>query len=327
MQRFGSFLWSGDVSSTWETLQTHLPVALNTGLTGIPYWGTDMGGFVPTKELTAELYVRWFQFGAFCPLFRSHGRAWRLRLPWGWNTGEIGPEEMSNPAAVLPDASQLHNPDVERICRKYLELRYRLLPYLYSAIRECTQTGMPVMRALWLHYPEDPLAIARSDEYLWGPNMLVAPVVEKRATERKIYLPRGDWHDFWTGERLTGGREVARAVDLETIPLYVRAGSILPLGPVRQYVDENIDEPIALTVYPGADGSFRLYEDDGRTFDYRRGAWMGVDIKWQDSSRTLSLDLVNGSRMLPPTPRKFRIVSSQTERTIEFAGPHIEMRS
>ena len=124
---------------------------------------------MPTKEFTAELYLRWFQFGAFCTLFRSHGRTWKLRLPWGWNTGEPGPIEINNyNGAAVPDASQLHNPQVEPICRKYLELRYRMLPYLYSAVRECATTAMPVMRALWLHYPDDPKAVARGDQYLWG---------------------------------------------------------------------------------------------------------------------------------------------------------------
>ncbi|HEX7139116.1 MAG TPA: TIM-barrel domain-containing protein, partial [Vicinamibacterales bacterium] len=128
MQRYGAFLWSGDVFSTWETLATHVPVAVNTGLSGIPYWGTDVGGFVPTKEFTGELYVRWFQFGAFCPLFRAHGRTWKLRLPWGWNTGGLEPDEVlaTTAGAANPDASELHNAAVEPVCRKYLELRSRL---------------------------------------------------------------------------------------------------------------------------------------------------------------------------------------------------------
>ncbi len=181
MQRFASFLWSGDVYSTWETLKTQVAIGINTSLSGIPYWGTDIGGFVPTSEFTAELYLRWFQFGAFCTLFRSHGRTWKLRLPWGWNTGDPGPDEIRNyDGAAVPDAGQLHNPQVEPICRKYLELRYRMLPYLYSTVHECATTGMPVMRALWLHYPDDPVAVARADEYLWGRHILVAPVVEKR---------------------------------------------------------------------------------------------------------------------------------------------------
>ncbi len=136
MQRYGAFLWSGDVDSSWETLKTHVPVAINTSLTGIPYWGTDTGGFVPTSDLTGELYVRWFQFSAFCPLFRSHGRTWKLRLPWGWNTGELGPNEIRGYGyARNPGVEELHNAAVEPICRKYLELRYQLLPYLYSVVR------------------------------------------------------------------------------------------------------------------------------------------------------------------------------------------------
>ena len=260
MQRYGSFLWSGDVYSTWETLKTHIPVALSTALSGIPYWGTDIGGFVPTPEFTAELYLRWFQFGAFCPLFRCHGRTWKLRLPWGWNTGDPGPVEINNyKGAAIPDSSQLHNARVEPICRKYLELRYRMLPYLYSTVRECTKTGMPIMRPLWLHFPNDPKSVGCEHEYLWGNSMLVAPVIEKGATSRRVYLPPATWYDFWTGERLEGGREIDRTVDLETMPLYVRAGSILPLGPVKQYVDEKVEVPLTLSIFPGADASFLLY--------------------------------------------------------------------
>jgi alpha-glucosidase/alpha-D-xyloside xylohydrolase len=328
MQRYGAFLWSGDVYSTWETLKTHVPVAVNTSLTGVPYWGTDIGGFVPTKELTGELYVRWFQFGAFCPLFRSHGRTWKLRLPFGWNTGDPGPVEIQGygGGAATPDASELHNAAVEPICRKYLELRYRLMPYVYSAVRECTLSGMPIMRALWLHYPDDPAAVARGDQYLWGRDMLVAPVVEKGATSRKLYLPRGGWFDFWTNERLEGGREIDRKVDLETTPLYVRAGAILPLGPLKQYVDEPSDEPLAIQIHPGADGSFLLYEDDGRSFDYRKGAWMGIQMAWTDRRRVLTLRLAPGSRMLPPARRNLSVsLAGQASRPVQFEGRPVEV--
>ena len=321
MQRYASFLWSGDVYSTWETLKVQVPIGVNTGLTGIPYWGTDIGGFVPTKEFTAELYLRWFQFGAFCPLFRCHGRAWKLRLPWGWNTGEPGPIEITNyGGAAIPDASQLHNAEVEPICRKYLELRYRMLPYLYSAVRECATTGMPIMRALWLHYPDDAKAVACGDQYLWGRNLMVAPVVEKGATTRQVYLPRGGWHDFWTGERIEGGREISRAVDLETLPLYVRAGSIVPLGPVKQHTAEKVDQPCTISVYPGADSSFLLYEDDGRSFNYRKGEWMGVQIAWRDAQRTLTLRLADGSRMLAPVRRNFEVSLGQSRQSVIFDG-------
>jgi alpha-glucosidase (family GH31 glycosyl hydrolase) len=326
MQRYGSFLWSGDVYSTWETLKTHLPIAVNTGLSGVPYWGTDIGGFVPTKEFTAELFVRWFQFGAFCTLFRSHGRTWKLRLPWGWNTGDPGPVEIRNyGGAANPDASQLHNPQVEIICRKYLELRYRMLPYTYSAVRECTRTGMPVMRSLWLHYPDDAAAVARGDEYLWGRDLLVAPVVEQGATSRTVYLPSGDWWDFWTGERVKGGREIARAVDLETIPLYARAGAIMPMGPVKQFTDEKIEGPLAISVYAGADGSFSFYEDDGNSFNYRKGEWMGIEMRWNDARRVLKLELAEGSRMLAPGPREIEVKLGETVRNLRFEGKAAEV--
>jgi len=327
MQRYGSFLWSGDVYSTWETLRTHIPIAINTGLSGIPYWGTDIGGFVPTPEFTSELYVRWFQFGAFCTLFRAHGRTWKLRLPWGWNTGELGPIEIANYAgAGLPQPGDLHHAEVEPICRKYLELRYRLLPYLYSAVRECAKTGLPVMRALWLHYPDDPVAVARGDEYLWGRDLLVAPVVEKGATSRRLYLPRGVWYDFWTGERVEGGRELTRPVDLETMPLYVRGGAILPLGPVKQYADEPVAAPLEITVYPGADGVFFLYEDDGRSFDYRRGEWMGVELAWNDTRRVLALRLARGSRMLSPGRRDFIVKFGQSAHPVTFEGHAVKLK-
>jgi alpha-glucosidase/alpha-D-xyloside xylohydrolase len=330
MQRYAAFLWSGDVYSTWETLKTHVPVAINTGLTGIPYWGTDIGGFVPTKEYTGELHARWFQFGAFCPLFRAHGRTWHLRLPWGWDTGELGHNEIANytGGAANPDPGELRNPDVEPICRKYLELRYRLMPYLYSAVRETHETGLPIMRALWLHYPDDATAVARGDQYLWGRDMLVAPVVEKGATERQLYLPRGHWYDFWTEEKIEGGREVSKAVDLSTMPLYVRAGSIIPTGPAKQYVAEKAPGPLTLLVYPGADATFALYEDDGATFNYRRGEFMRIEMIWNDSRRSLTLRLAKGSRMLPPLKRNIevRLAGEKASRAIAFEGRPVEVR-
>jgi alpha-glucosidase (family GH31 glycosyl hydrolase) len=325
MQRYASFLWSGDVYSTWETLKTHIPVAMNTALSGIPYWGTDIGGFVPTTEFTAELYVRWFQFGAFCPLFRCHGRAWKLRLPWGWDTGDLGPTEINNySGAALPDASQLHDTRVEPICRKYLELRYRMLPYLYSTVREGTKTGMPIMRPLWLHFPNDSRSVECGDQYLWGKSLLVAPVVEKGATSRRVYLPPSTWYDFWSAERIDGGREIIRPIDLETLPLYVRAGSILPLGPVKQYADE-IDDPLTILIYPGADASFLLYEDDGISFNYRRGEWTGIEMTWNDKARTLELKLAAGSRMLSPQPQTFNVQLLGQTRSTTFNGKTISL--
>jgi alpha-glucosidase (family GH31 glycosyl hydrolase) len=326
MQRYGSFLWSGDVYSTWETLKTHVPIALNTALSGIPYWGTDIGGFVPTPEFTAELYVRWFQFGAFCPLFRCHGRTWKLRLPWGWNTGDPGPVEIRNyDGAAIPDSSRLHDTRIEPICRKYLELRYRMLPYLYSTVRECASTGMPIMRALWLHFPNDSRSVECSDQYMWGKNLLVAPVVEKGATARRVYLPPATWYDFWTGERIEGGREITRTVGLETMPLYVRAGSILPLGPVKQFVDEKVDGPLTISIYRGADASFLLYEDDGISFNHRKGEWTGIQMNWSDSNKMFNLKLASGSRLMPPERRTIELQMGGITKTVQFTGKPISI--
>ena len=324
VQRYGGLIWSGDVQSRWETLKTHVPVAINTGLSGLPYWGTDIGGFIPTVEYTGELYARWFQFAAFCPVFRSHGRNWHLHLPWCWDGGDGGPPETNN---FKPDPAELHNAEVEPICRKYLELRYRLMPYLYTAVRDCHDTGMPIMRALWLHHPDDAAAVARGDEYLWGRDILVAPVVEKGASSRRLYLPRGTWFDFWTEEHVDGSREIERAVDLATLPLYVRAGAILPMGPVKQYTDEPSDEPMTIAVYPGADGGSTWYEDDGHSFNYAKGEWMRVSMTWRDGPRRLSLRLVPGSRMLPPLSRPIdvRIAGSTKTTRVMFTGKPVSV--
>ena len=287
IQRWG-WLWSGDTFSTWKTLETQIMMGINAGLSGVPYWGTDIGGFVPTKEFTAELFVRWFQFGAFCPSFRCHGRTWQLRRPWGWNTGSYGASEMGpNAEAFLPKPEDLHNAAVEPICRKYLNTRSRLMPYLYSSTWETHKTGVPLIRSLGLAFPEDQTAWATADAYLFGPNLLVAPVFEQGATERKVYLPAGGWYDFWTAKRIEGGTTITVPAPLETIPLFVRTGSIVPTGPVKQYVAEHSTEPVRLTVYPGADGSFQLYDDDGLSFAYETGAFGVVNLKWDDATRTL----------------------------------------
>jgi alpha-glucosidase/alpha-D-xyloside xylohydrolase len=200
------------------------------------------------------------------------------------------------------------------------------MPYLYSAVRETTQTGLPVMRSLWFHYPDDPAAVARGDEYLWGRDMLVAPVVEKGATARTLYLPRGAWYDFWTNERQDGGREVTRPVDLATTPLYVRAGAIIPMGPVKQYTGEKVEAPLDISVYPGADGSFLHYEDDGASFSYRKGEWMGIQMAWKDASKSLTLRLAGGSKMLAPTRRDIRVKMGDASKTVVFDGHPLEVR-
>lgn len=297
LQRFG-WLWSGDTFSTWAALRAQIMVGINIGLTGIPYWGTDTGGFVPTAEYTPELFVRWFQFSAFCPSFRSHGRAWKLHLPWGWNLGTPGSKEVSGDwVAAWPREADLHRPDVEVICRKYLELRYQLLPYLYSVAAQTHSTGLPMIRALWLMYPQDQKALLIDDTYLWGDNFLVAPVHEKAATQRSIYLPPGIWWNYWSNQRIDGGQQISQAVALDALPLFVKAGSIVPFGPVKQHTGEVSDEPVTLRVYPGASGNFTWYDDDGSSFEYQKGKYMRVACEWNDTSRTLTLTRDSGGKL------------------------------
>jgi alpha-glucosidase/alpha-D-xyloside xylohydrolase len=316
LQRYG-WLWSGDINSDWKAFAAQIPVGLNTGLTGIPYWGTDTGGFVPTTEYTGELYVRWFQFSAFTPLFRSHGRTWKLHLPWGWNTGQTGPVEEK----AVPEEKELHNARVEPICKQYLDLRYQLLPYIYSAVREAHDTGMPIMRALWLHYPADPEAAKCADQYLWGRDILVAPVLEPGAASRRVYLPEGKWHDFWTGEVVTGGKEIERKVDLATLPLYVRAGAVIPMGPVKQYVTQPVGAPLTIRIYPGAGGSFVLYEDDGESFAYERGQFLRLAMQWDDGRRQLRLFRAPGSGIYGHAVRPIDIeLAGGAKKSVRFTG-------
>jgi alpha-glucosidase/alpha-D-xyloside xylohydrolase len=328
--RYGGWIWSGDVDSNWRALAAQVPVGINHSLSVSPYWGTDTGGFHPTPELTGELFVRWFQFSAFCPSFRSHGRAWQLHLPWGWSTEKTGPLEGAKP----PPPGELPNVQVEPICRQYLELRYRLLPYTYALARQACDTGLPLMRALWLHYPEDAAAAARGDEYLWGRDLLVAPVVERGAASRRVYLPAGIWHDWWTGERIEGGREIVRPVDLATLPLYARAGAIIPLDPLRQYALEPATEPTTLRIYPGADGDFALYEDQGDTNDYLKGASATIPIRWNEKARTLTFGTRQGSYPGMPADRIFRVVWMKPGRPenlesaeVRFDGSELTVRA
>jgi alpha-glucosidase (family GH31 glycosyl hydrolase) len=321
-QRYGGWIWSGDIDGKWETLAAQVSVGLNHSLSLTPFWGSDTGGFYPTRELTGELYTRWFQFSTFCPSFRSHGRTWKLRLPWGWNTGELGPVEHNQ----SPDASELRNAEVEPICRKYLELRYRLLPYNYSLMREACDTGLPPMRALWLHYPGDEEAVKLGSEYLWGRDILVAPVVEKGVSVRRLYLPAGVWYDWWTGEKVAGGRWIERPVDLATLPLHVRAGAIVPLDPVRQFTAQAVSEPTTLRVFPGANGEFTLYDDDGLSLGYRDGSdpkTVWIRIQWDDANRRLTLEPDERMKNWPGGARVFTVEAAGSDaqpRRVEFRG-------
>jgi alpha-glucosidase (family GH31 glycosyl hydrolase) len=328
--RYGGWVWSGDILSSWKTFVAQVKVGQNSSLSVSPFWGTDIGGFYPSTNLeyTGELYARWFQFAAFCPSFRSHGRTWWLHRPWGWNTGETGPIESRPP----PDPSELHNAEVEPVCQKYLNLRYQLMPYTYTITREAHDTGLPLMRALWLHYPDDPEAVKLGDEFLWGRDLLIAPVTEKSAKSRRVYLPAGNWFDWWTGEKVEGRRWIERPVDLATMPIYVRAGAIVPLDPVRQYTAQPVTEPTTLRVYPGANGMFTLYDDDGQSLSYRDGSdakttW--IRFRWDDTARKLTIEPDQRMKKWPGETRTFRVevVGSDVQpKQVEFRGQRVEVR-
>lgn len=325
LQRYG-WLWSGDIESNWAALAAQVRNGINVGLSGLPYWGTDTGGFSPTLELTPELYVRWFQFAAFCPLFRSHGRTWQLRLPWGWDTGNAGPlEGAERLGANWPPEQELHDPQVEEICREYLNLRYRLLPYLYSSVAQTHATGLPLIRPLWLASPEDPRALTCDDEYFFGDSFLVAPVLQPGAAEREVYLPAGLWWDYWTNASTEGGTESSRTVDLKTLPLYVKAGSVVPFGPIRQYAAQPLEEPLTLRVYPGADGSFALYEDDGESFRYERGEFTRIVCTWKDAEHKLTLRVDPNGK--PATGRQIQVemAGGSGRKALTVRGPLTEL--
>jgi alpha-glucosidase/alpha-D-xyloside xylohydrolase len=245
-------------------------------------------------------------------------------LPWGWNTGEYGPIETPG----RPDESELHNAEVEPICREYLELRYQLLPYNYTLMREACDAGLPPMRALWLHYPNDLEAVKLGDEYLWGRDILVAPVVEKRAKTRRVYLPVGDWFDWWTHEKVSGRRWLERAVDLHTMPIYVRAGAIIPWDPVRQYTSEKVNQSTTLAIYPGVDGSFIMYDDDGSSLDYKRDIATWTRFQWNERSRTLTIKPDPRTKAKVAEARKFEalLVPTGERKSVQYLNHAVDVK-
>ena len=283
MQRFGASCWSGDINNDFPTLEAQVPLGLNTGLSGIPYWGTDVGGFFHPVPETGELYARWFQLGAFSPIFRSHGWVWREHVPWA------------------------HGPEVEAICRRYAELRYRLLPYTYTLAWQAHTLGLPLMRPLVLNYPGDPKTWTLDHEYLWGDDLLVAPVTREGATAWPVYLPEGDWFDFWTGERHSGPGGATLAAPLDRLPLLARAGAILPLGPLVQHTGERPLDELVLQIYPHGTSRFELYEDDGRSNAYRRGVYAltSIECAAEPNRVAVRIDAPRGDRSVVPPDRRY----------------------
>jgi len=277
-QRHAATTWSGDISASWNVFRKQISAGLNFSISGIPYWTTDIGGFFvnypdpgenPEYE---ELFTRWFQYGAFCPIFRVHG----THLPremW-----EFGDESYN-------------------VQLLYDNLRYRLMPYIYSLAGKTTHQHYTIMRPLVMDFGDDEKVLDIPDQYMFGPAFLVNPVTTYRARQRELYLPRwkGGWYNFWTGEQWEGENSMVADAPLETLPLFVKAGSIVPMGPFLQYAQEKPADSIELRIYPGSDGSFALYEDENDGYGYEKGQYANVPIEWDDKERSLVIGTRKGN--------------------------------
>jgi alpha-glucosidase len=303
MQRFGAIPWSGDINATFASLELQIRTGLNVGMSGVPHWGTDTGGFYRVGANDAELFVRWFQFSAFCSVFRGHGFVWREHLPWS------------------------HGERVEKICREYLELRSRLMPYTYTLAWQASSHGLPTMRPLVLNYPDDPAVWDLGTEYLWGDDILVAPVTHKGATQWPVYLPAGAWHDFWTQETFQGRSGITVSAPLERLPLFVRAGAIIPMGPVLQYDGELPIDEVTLLVYPDQESSFTLYEDDGLTNAYRDGGFATTRITCAATAASVMFGIAApaGDTALLPANRRYtlKLATSRAPHDVTMDGSQL----
>lgn len=250
-------------------------------LSGLPYWCTDIGGFSTDDRFTPELYIRWLQWGVFCPLFRTHGTRPENEA---WSYGE----------------------QAEKILRRFIDLRYQLTPYIYSCARKITETGKPMMRALCLDFPDDEQACLQKYEYMFGPAFLVAPILEKNARSREVYLPHGIWYNYYTNERLEGGRTIMAQAPLDRIPLYVREGSIIPMMERCQYIGEKSEDKITVHIYGQLPSSFVLYEDDGETYGYEKGVYAKTLLSFDGKELTASV--VEGDASVIPHGRIYESV-------------------
>jgi len=311
-QRNGAASWSGDISANWLTLQRQIPAGLSFSISGMPYWTTDIGGFFrPEDQYTSDAYhellIRWFEYGAFCPIFRVHGYKSNAEI---WNYG----------------------PQAEKILTQYDELRYRLMPYIYSAAWGVTSNGETLIRALPLEFTSDAGATGISDQFMFGHALLINPVTTEGATQRNIYLPAGtDWVDFWTGKREKGGQSITADAPLAKMPIYARAGSIIPYGPRVESATAKAD-PIELRIYAGANGEFSLYDDEGDSYDYEHGAHSVIPMRWDDKDEKLTIGDRQGSFPGMLEHRTFHIVrvvdghgtgiapTSDADATIEYDG-------
>ncbi len=304
-QRYGANTWSGDVTASWDALRNQISAGLNFSLCAVPYWNSDIGGFFLNhfrKKLDdagyRELYTRWLEFGTFCPMMRSHGADAPREI---YQFGQKGD--------TFYDAID-----------KYINLRYRLLPYIYSTSWDVTAHQSSMMRALMMDFVNDRQALDINDEYMFGKSLLVCPITAPMYSKdtgpdfstvksKELYLPKGtDWVDFWTGDKLAGGQSVKKETPIDVIPLYVKAGSILPFGPNVQYATQKKWDDMEIRVYPGADGKFTLYEDENDNYDYEKGVYSTITFSWNDSGQMLTIEDRQGSFPGMLKDRKFRIV-------------------
>ncbi len=350
-QHYGSGLWSGDVASSWDMLRKQVPAGLSYSLTGCPNFNTDIGGFfcgsyntrgggsAPRNPQYQELYVRWMQYGLFCPVFRSHGTEAPREI---WQFGKKG--------EPVYDAIE-----------KQIRLRYRLLPYLYSTAWQVTSNNESYLRPLFSDFAADRKVWDMTDEFMFGRSILALPILEPQYTEEKIvrmdamsgwnskkttegspagtidwsepktatkYLPKGaDWYDFWTGQRMKGGQTVTLQTSLDRVPMFVRAGSIVPLGPEMQFVGEKAWDSLELRVYPGADGHFTLYEDEGDNYNYEKGIYATIGFSWDDRARTLTIGQRKGSYPGMLAARQFTVMLPDgTSKTVDYDGKETQVK-
>ena len=295
-QRYGTNTWSGDVGSNWPTLKKQIPAALNFSLTGLPYWNGDIGGFFAGDFVKGggaknpdfqELYNRWMQFATFTPMMRSHGTDIPREI---YQFGKKGDRAFD-------------------IQEKFINLRYRLLPYTYATAWAVTHHAGSIMRPLYSQFPNDPAGFENNSEYMFGSSFLVSPVTDKGVTNQEIYLPAASkWFDFWTGEVFKGGQTVKRETPMEIIPLYVKAGSIVPWGPKVQYATEKRWNDLDIRIYPGDNGDFVLYEDENDSYNYEKGEFSEIHFKWNDALKTLTIEDRKGQFKGMLGKRKFNIV-------------------
>lgn len=311
-QRYATNVWSGDIRSTWEVLKKQIPTGLNFSLTGIPYWNTDIGGFFlwdyegeVANKAYQELYTRWFQYATFTTMQRSHGSGVAKEI---YNLGKKGDWSFDSE-------------------EKYINLRYALLPYIYSTAWQVTNNAGSMMRALYMDFNTDTNVHNIGNQYMFGKSFLVAPVTDPMyvsSTEQKwknpkedfstiktqaVYLPKGTkWFDFWTGETLNGGQIVQKEVPIDIIPLYVRAGSIVPFGPKVQYSTQKKWDNLELRIYPGADGEFVLYEDENDNYNYEKGLFTSIKFDWNEVTKTLTIGSRDGTFPGMLKSRKFNII-------------------